>query len=69
MSTPDQAGRWSWGLPPLGAVTESLDRAFDWGSAAVGAGAGAAVVLLCVAIGVVVRTRGAGSRRRGGRAS
>ena len=56
-------------MQPLAAVTETLDRAFDWGSAAVGAGAGAAVVLLCVAVGVVLRTRGASSRRRDGSAS
>ena len=60
MSERDQAGRWSWSwsLPPLGAVTESLDRGFDWGSAAVGAGAGAAVILLLVAAAAIVRSRG-----------
>ncbi len=50
----------------MGAVAETLDRGFDWGSAAVGAGAGAAIALLLVAAGAAVRSRDAGSRRRGG---
>ena len=54
-------------LAPLGAaVAETLDRRFDWGSAAVGAGVGAAVILLLLALGAVARSRGKGSDHRGG---
>ena len=56
-----------WKLVPMGAaVAETVDRGFDWGSAAVGIGAGAAIALLLVALGVVVRSRRAGSHHRGG---
>jgi hypothetical protein len=57
----------SWALAPVSAaVAETVDRGFDWGSAAVGAGVGAAISLLLVALAVVARSRGAGSHRRGG---
>jgi hypothetical protein len=49
-----------------GAVAETVDRGFDWGSAAVGAGVGAAITLLSVALATVVRGRGTGSHHRGG---
>jgi hypothetical protein len=56
-----------WALAPIGAaVTETVDRGFDWGSAAVGVGAGAAIALLLVALGVVVRGRRTGSHHGGG---
>ena len=55
--------------PMTAAVAETVDRGFDWGSAAVGAGAGAAVTLLLLALAAVVRSRGTGSRHRGGRPS
>ena len=47
------------GLAPIvAAVEETLDRGFDWGSAAVGAGVGAAIVLLLVAFAGAARSRG-----------
>jgi hypothetical protein len=58
------AGR-IWSLPPIGAaVAETLDRGFDWGSAAVGAGVGAATSLLLVAFGAAIRGRRTGSHQR-----
>jgi hypothetical protein len=57
-------------LAPIGAaVAETVDRGFDWGSAAVGAGVGAAVTLLLLALGAVVRSRGTGSHHGGGRST
>jgi len=54
-----------WGLAPVGAaVAETVDRGFDWGSAAVGAGVGAAISLLLIALGAAVRGRRAGSSSR-----
>jgi hypothetical protein len=56
-----------WTIAPTGAaVAETVDRGFDWGSAAVGAGVGAAITLLIIALGAVVRSRGTGSDHRGG---
>ena len=52
------------GLVPVGAAVETLDRGFDWGSAAVGAGAGAAISLLLIALGAAVRGRRTGSSSR-----
>jgi hypothetical protein len=61
------AGR-IWGLPLIGAaVAETVDRGFDWGSAAAGAGVGAAASLLLVAFGAAMRGRRTGSHHRGGR--
>jgi hypothetical protein len=63
------AGR-IWGLTPLGAaVSETVERGFDWGSAAVGAGVGAAGTLLLIGLGAAVRGRGTGSHHRGGHPS
>jgi hypothetical protein len=60
------AGR-IWVLLPLGAaVAETVDRGFDWGSAAVGAGVGAAGTLLLVGLAAGVRSRSTGSHHRGG---
>jgi hypothetical protein len=59
----------SWSVAPaVAVVTETVDRGFDWGSAAVGAGAGAALTLLLLALGASVRSalRGA-AHHRGGR--
>jgi hypothetical protein len=53
----------------LAAITETVDRGFDWGSAAIGVGAGAAIVLLIVALAAAVRGRGNGSHPRGGNPS
>jgi hypothetical protein len=54
-------------LAPFGAaVTKTVDRGFDWGSAAVGAGAGVAITLLLVALGAALRSRGTGSHHPGG---
>jgi len=50
----------------LGAIAETVDRGFDWGSAAIGVGAGAAIVLLIVAVAAASRGRGTGSRPGGG---
>ena len=55
------------GLAPVGAaVAESVDRGFDWGSAAVGAGVGAAISLLLLALGAALRGRRTGSHHGGG---
>ena len=57
----------AWALAPLSAaVAETVDRGFDWGSAAVGAGVGAASALLLVGFGAAVRRRGTGSHHGGG---
>jgi len=58
-----------WSAAPAGAVVaETVDRGFDWGSAAVGAGAGAAVTLLLLALGAAARAvLRTGSQHRGGR--
>jgi hypothetical protein len=58
------AGIWS-----LAAIVETVDRGFDWGSAAIGVGVGAAIVLLIVALAAALRGRGNGSHSRGGNAS
>ena len=65
----NQARAVGWLAAPAGAVTaETVDRGFDWGSAAVGAGAGAALTLLLLALGAAVRSvLRAGSRHRGER--
>jgi hypothetical protein len=56
-----------WELAPLGAaVAKTVDRGFDWGSAAVGAGVGAASTLLLIGLGAAVRSRSTGSHHRGG---
>ena len=57
------------GIWSLGAIAETIDRGFDWGSAAIGGGFGAAIVLLLAALIAVVRSRGTGSRPRGGNRS
>jgi hypothetical protein len=60
------AGR-IWGLLPLAAaIAETVDRGFDWGSAAVGAGVGAASTLLLIGLGAAVRSRSTGSHHGGG---
>ena len=70
MSNRASAAGESWSLVPMGAaVAKTVDRGFDWGSAATGAGVGAAIVLLLVALGAVVRGRGRGSHHRGGNPS
>lgn len=70
MSNGARAAGGIWGVAPMSAaVAETVDRGFDWGSAAVGAGAGAAITLLLLAVGAVARGRGTGSRHRGGTAS
>jgi hypothetical protein len=61
-----RASAGGWTLAPIGAVAETVDRGFDWGSAAVGAGAGAALSLLLVALGTVLRGHRTGSHHRGG---
>jgi len=55
-----------WGLA---AIAETVDRGFDWGSAAIGFGAGAAIVLLIAALSAALRGRGNGSHSRGGNVS
>jgi hypothetical protein len=59
----------NWSVAPAAAVvTETVDRGFDWGSAAVGAGAGAALTFLLLALGASVRSALRGpSHQRGGR--
>jgi hypothetical protein len=70
MSNRASAAGQIWSLPLVGAaVAETVDRGFDWGSAAAGAGVGAATSLLLVAIGAAVRGRRTGSHHRGGRSS
>jgi hypothetical protein len=70
MSNRAGASGGTWGLAPIvGAVAETVDRGFDWGSAAVGAGVGAGASLLLLALGAAVRGRRAGSHHRGGRGS
>jgi hypothetical protein len=63
------AGRFWWLAPPGGAVVETVDRGFDWGSAAVGAGVGVGISLLLVAVAAAVRARRTGSHHRGGSCS
>ena len=64
----NRAGAAGWTLSSLGAaVAETVDRGFDWGSAAAGAGVGAATSLLLVAFAVALRGHRTGSRHRGGR--
>jgi hypothetical protein len=53
-------------ISSLAAIAETVDRGFDWGSAAIGVGAGAAVVLLILALATALRGRGNGSHPRGG---
>ena len=56
-----------WGLAPVGAVvSETVERGFDWGSAAVGAGVGSGASLLLLAVGAALRGRRTGSHHRGG---
>jgi hypothetical protein len=57
------------GIWSLAAIAETVDRGFDWGSAAIGVGAGAAIVLLIVALAAALRGRGNGSHPRGGNPS
>ena len=45
-------------ISTLAAIAKTVDRGFDWGSAAVGVGVGAAVVLLILALASVLRGRG-----------
>ena len=67
MSNRARAAGGIWSLAPMGAaVSETVDRGFDWASAAVGAGVGAGTTLLLVALGIVVLGRGTGSHNRGG---
>ena len=54
-------------ISSLAAIAETVDRGFDWGSAAIGVGAGAAMVLLILALAAALRGRGNGSRSRGGK--
>jgi hypothetical protein len=56
-------------ISSLAAITETVDRGFDWGSAAIGVGAGAAIVLLILALATALRGRGNGSHPRGGNPS
>ena len=56
-------------ISSLAAIAETVDRGFDWGSAAIGVGAGAAIVLLIVVLVLALRGRGNGSRLRGGNPS
>ena len=53
-------------ISSLAAVAETIDRGFDWGSAAIGVGAGVAVVLLIFALVTALRGHGNGSHSRGG---
>jgi hypothetical protein len=53
-------------ISSLAAVAKTIDRGFDWGSAAIGVGVGAAIVLLILAFGTARRGRGNGSHPRGG---
>ena len=56
-------------ISSLAAIAKTVDRSFDWGSAAIGVGAGAAIVLLIVALATALRGRGNGSHSRGGKPS
>ena len=57
-------------VPAGTVVAETVDRGFDWGSAALGAGSGAAAALLLVALGCLLRSaRRTGSHHRGGSSS
>jgi len=49
---------WSLAAVAAAVVAETVDREFDWGSAAIGAGVGAACSLLLVAFGAAIRHRG-----------
>jgi hypothetical protein len=54
--------------PGAQVVAETVERSFDWGSAAVGAGTGAAITLLLLALAITLRSaRRTGSNHRGGR--
>jgi len=70
MSNRARAAGGIWSLASIGAaVAETVDRGFDWASAAVGAGVGAATTLLLIALGVVALRRSTGSYQRGGSSS
>jgi hypothetical protein len=56
-------------MSSLAAIAETVDRGFDWGSAAIGLGAGAGLVLLIVAVAAALRGRSNGSYTRGGNPS
>ena len=57
-------------VPTGTVVAETVDRGFDWGSAALGAGSGAALALLLVALVWLLRSaRRTGSHQRGGSSS
>ena len=57
-------------VPSATVVAETVDRGFDWGSAALGAGSGAALALLLVALVCLLRSaRRTGSHQRGGSSS
>jgi hypothetical protein len=56
-------------ISSLAAIAKTVDRGFDWGSAAIGVGAGAAIVLLILALATAMRGRGNGSHSRGGNPS
>ena len=69
MSNRARAAGGIWSLASIGAaVAETVDRGFDWASAAVGAGVGAATTLLLIALGVAL-SRSTGSHQRGGSSS
>ena len=54
-------------VPAGPVVAETVERGFDWGSAALGAGSGAAAALLLVALACLLRSaRRAGPHHRGG---
>lgn len=64
------AERITTAVPAGTVVAETVERGFDWGSAALGAGSGAALALLLVALGCLLRSaRRSGSHHRGGRSS
>jgi len=69
MSNRARAAGGIWSLASIGAaVAETVDRGFDWASAAVGAGVGAATTLLLIALGAIA-LRSTGSHQRGGSSS